>query len=84
MAVTASTTAWTAASRVAGGNVADTEMHRTFNCGIGLVICVQADQVRAALNCLNGGAAAAPGNNTAFLIGTVAAREADAPAVVLK
>jgi hypothetical protein len=48
------------------------------------VICVQADQVRAALNCLNGGAAAAPGNNTAFLIGTVAAREADAPAVVLK
>jgi len=66
------------------GNVADTEMHRTFNCGIGLVICVQADQVRAALNCLNGGAAAAPGNNTAFVIGTVAARQADAPAVVLK
>ncbi|MCH2357865.1 MAG: AIR synthase-related protein [Pseudomonadales bacterium] len=65
------------------GNVSDVEMHRTFNCGIGLVICVQADQAEAALDCLNGGAPDS-GNNTAFLIGTVAAREADEPAVVLK
>ena len=27
-----------------GGNVADTEMHRVFNCGIGMVIVVPADQ----------------------------------------
>lgn len=30
-----------------GGNVADTEMHRVFNCGIGMVIVVPADQADA-------------------------------------
>jgi phosphoribosylformylglycinamidine cyclo-ligase len=31
------------------GNVAEAEMHRVFNCGIGMVICVARDQVAAAL-----------------------------------
>jgi phosphoribosylformylglycinamidine cyclo-ligase len=31
------------------GNVAEAEMHRVFNCGIGMVICVARDQVPAAL-----------------------------------
>jgi phosphoribosylformylglycinamidine cyclo-ligase len=31
------------------GNVAEAEMHRVFNCGIGMVICVARDQVAPAL-----------------------------------
>ena len=31
------------------GNVAEAEMHRVFNCGIGMVICVAREQVAAAL-----------------------------------
>jgi phosphoribosylformylglycinamidine cyclo-ligase len=30
------------------GNIAEDEMHRVFNCGIGMVICVARDQVAAA------------------------------------
>src|SRR5688572_3788985 len=30
------------------GNIAEAEMHRVFNCGIGMVICVARDQVAAA------------------------------------
>ena len=30
------------------GNITAREMHRTFNCGVGMVICVAADQVDAA------------------------------------
>jgi phosphoribosylformylglycinamidine cyclo-ligase len=59
------------------GNVTDAEMHRTFNCGLGLVICVPRDQAQAALDCLN------DSTELAYLIGTVATRAADEPAVVL-
>jgi phosphoribosylformylglycinamidine cyclo-ligase len=31
------------------GNVAEDEMHRVFNCGIGMVLCVARDQVAAAM-----------------------------------
>lgn len=34
------------------GNVADAEMWRTFNCGVGLVVCVAADRVDQALTLL--------------------------------
>jgi phosphoribosylformylglycinamidine cyclo-ligase len=34
------------------GNITDTEMYRTFNCGIGMVICIPADQTNKALNLL--------------------------------
>ncbi|TVP60756.1 MAG: phosphoribosylformylglycinamidine cyclo-ligase [Halomonadaceae bacterium] len=34
------------------GNVATDEMYRTFNCGVGMVICVPAEQKDAALACL--------------------------------
>lgn len=34
------------------GNISDTEMYRTFNCGIGMVICIPADQINKALNLL--------------------------------
>jgi phosphoribosylformylglycinamidine cyclo-ligase len=34
------------------GNITDTEMYRTFNCGIGMVICIPADQTNQALKLL--------------------------------
>ena len=34
------------------GNVDETEMHRVLNCGVGMVICVAADQADAALQSL--------------------------------
>ena len=50
----------------AGGNIEDTEMFRTFNCGIGMVIAVperEADDIMIRLSGLN---------ETAFIIGEVA------------
>ncbi len=35
------------------GNVADAEMHRVFNCGIGMVVVVAADQATAAIEVLS-------------------------------
>ncbi|MGH6610570.1 MAG: phosphoribosylformylglycinamidine cyclo-ligase [Burkholderiaceae bacterium] len=34
------------------GNIAAAEMYRTFNCGIGMTICVAAEHADKALNCL--------------------------------
>lgn len=34
------------------GNIADTEMYRTFNCGIGMVVCVAAADVEKAMTIL--------------------------------
>jgi len=34
------------------GNVADKEMYRTFNCGVGMVVCVAQDNLAEALRCL--------------------------------
>jgi len=48
------------------GNVDPIEMYRTFNCGVGLVICVNADQKQQALDSLK-----ASGEN-AWLIGEIA------------
>lgn len=36
----------------AQGNVDSVEMHRTFNCGIGMVVCVSAEQAETALSTL--------------------------------
>jgi len=48
------------------GNVDPIEMYRTFNCGVGLVICVKADQKQQALDSLK-----ASGEN-AWVIGEIA------------
>ena len=58
------------------GNVAAYEMHRTFNCGIGMVLCVAADQVEAATQLLQ------TTGETVYQIGAVAPRQQQA--VVLK
>ncbi|MGS2723100.1 phosphoribosylformylglycinamidine cyclo-ligase [Porticoccus sp. GXU_MW_L64] len=47
------------------GNVSEREMHRTFNCGVGMVICVPADSVENAFDILRAS------NQEAFLIGEI-------------
>jgi len=61
------------------GGVADSEMLRTFNCGIGMILCVSAEQTQQALEVLNND------SDEAFLLGSVASRESDedAPVVIL-
>jgi phosphoribosylformylglycinamidine cyclo-ligase len=51
------------------GNVATAEMYRTFNCGVGMVLCVAADQVPATLEAL------ASSGLTAWRLGDVVAGE---------
>ncbi|MDR2678200.1 MAG: phosphoribosylformylglycinamidine cyclo-ligase [Zoogloeaceae bacterium] len=53
------------------GGVDEVEMHRVFNCGIGLVVIVAAGAVEAAL------AQFAAAGETAYRIGVIAAREGD-------
>ncbi|MEJ2344320.1 MAG: phosphoribosylformylglycinamidine cyclo-ligase [Gammaproteobacteria bacterium] len=47
------------------GNVSDREMYRTFNCGVGMVVCVGADDAQAALDTLR------EAGEQAFIIGRV-------------
>ncbi len=59
------------------GHVADAEMHRVFNCGIGMVAIVGAAYAERAINHLT-----AAGEN-ATSIGTIVARPAGAQAIVI-
>ncbi len=59
------------------GNVTDSEMQRTFNCGVGLVIVVPADSAQACITLLQSE------GEQAWKIGQIAPRAADAPAVVM-
>ncbi|MCX2982974.1 phosphoribosylformylglycinamidine cyclo-ligase [Halieaceae bacterium IMCC14734] len=60
------------------GNVERDEMHRTFNCGVGMVICVAEEHAEAALAQLG-----ATGE-TAWRIGTVRAGTQAEPLVILQ
>ena len=55
----------------AGGNVAENEMHRVFNCGIGMVAIVSAQDAAQALEILRGQ------GESAFRIGEIRPRRAD-------
>lgn len=55
----------------AKGNVLDQEMYRTFNCGIGMVVCLPSEEMDAALDILQAD------GETAWRIGTVEAYEGD-------
>lgn len=59
------------------GNVDTVEMHRTFNCGVGLVICVPASEKDQAL------ASLAANGEQAWVIGHIAAAQADEEQVEL-
>ena len=48
-----------------GGNIDEHEMHRTLNCGVGMVICVPADTAASALSFLN------KNGEEAFALGTI-------------
>ncbi|OUS13295.1 phosphoribosylformylglycinamidine cyclo-ligase [Gammaproteobacteria bacterium 53_120_T64] len=48
------------------GNISDTEMYRTFNCGIGMVLCVPASETDTALGLLSAA------GETAKVIGSIA------------
>lgn len=59
------------------GNVEDSEMYRTFNCGIGMVVCVAAADADKALDILN------DSGEQAGRIGEIVTAEGDSPQVVL-
>lgn len=59
------------------GGVTPVEMHRTFNCGLGMVLVVAATQVEAVTRALlNAG-------ETVYTVGSVIARTEDQPVVVI-
>ncbi len=60
------------------GNVTPREMHRTFNCGLGMVICVPADGAEAALDLLR------QQGESPLVVGHIAARQGDEEAVDLQ
>lgn len=60
------------------GNIQEKEMLRTFNCGIGMIVCVPAQDCEAALQILQ------QYNKGACEIGTVRSAAADAAPVVLE
>ena len=59
------------------GNVDEVEMHRTFNCGVGMVIVVPADQADAAMQCLQ------QQGETPWILGQIEARNGDEEQVQL-
>jgi phosphoribosylformylglycinamidine cyclo-ligase len=59
------------------GNVADSEMHRVFNCGIGMAVVVAAEHAERAVRLLEGA-----GEQVAR-IGTIVAQPAGEPATVV-
>jgi phosphoribosylformylglycinamidine cyclo-ligase len=60
------------------GNIAQHEMYRTFNCGIGMIVCVPATECAKALQILN------KFNQGAVELGSIRAADASAQAVVLE
>jgi phosphoribosylformylglycinamidine cyclo-ligase len=48
-----------------GGNIDEHEMHRTLNCGVGMVICVPAETTQTALDFLT------DNGESAFVLGTI-------------
>ena len=58
------------------GNIENTEMYRTFNCGIGMVVIVSAAQADAAIEAFR------QAGETAWLLGYVEASSADSDVVI--
>jgi phosphoribosylformylglycinamidine cyclo-ligase len=59
------------------GGVADAEMHRVFNCGIGMAVIVAAEHEKRAIELL------AAAGETAFPVGRIEARQGDAPQTIV-
>jgi phosphoribosylformylglycinamidine cyclo-ligase len=59
------------------GNIADGEMHRVFNCGIGMAVVVAAQDAGAAVRALSGS------GETVFRIARIEARKVAEPQALL-
>lgn len=57
------------------GNIEETEMYRTFNCGIGMVVCVSKNDADTALSILNAN------GDSAVIVGEIGSRTENEPAV---
>ncbi len=57
------------------GNIEQTEMYRTFNCGIGMVVCIPKEHAQAAIECLE------RQGETVFSLGQIDASNAQEPVV---
>ena len=60
------------------GHVAEEEMHRVFNCGIGMVVIVSPENADKAISRLNAS------GETAYLIGEIRQRTGDEPQTIVK
>ncbi|NWG31968.1 MAG: phosphoribosylformylglycinamidine cyclo-ligase [Rhodocyclaceae bacterium] len=60
------------------GNVADDEMHRVFNCGIGMVVIVAAEDANRATEALRAA------GETVFALGRIEARQPGQPQTVIR
>lgn len=60
------------------GNIEQSELYRTFNCGIGMIIAVDTEEQEAVINTFN------QAGETAFAIGSIASSESQDPSVILK
>ncbi|HJO12110.1 MAG: phosphoribosylformylglycinamidine cyclo-ligase [Gammaproteobacteria bacterium] len=60
------------------GNITTEEMFRTFNCGIGMVVCIAAEQAEQAIEILN------KHNRGAFDIGSIEAKDDNTASVILQ
>ncbi len=60
------------------GNISVSEMLTTFNCGIGMVVCVDEENYQAAMDCLS------EAGETVFLIGEVTALDSEQGPVVYR
>ncbi len=59
------------------GRIAEQEMYRTFNCGIGMVLCVAEENINKIIGLLNAA------GERAWRIGAIRIRQSDEPAVVI-
>ena len=59
------------------GNIEDGEMHRVFNCGIGMILVVAPDRVETALERLDAA------GESAYLVGSVEAHPSGAPETIV-
>lgn len=59
------------------GNITEAELFRTFNCGVGMILCVSAEQTQTALAFLR------QAGEQAWLIGSVESMDADQARVML-
>jgi phosphoribosylformylglycinamidine cyclo-ligase len=59
------------------GNVETNEMYRTFNCGIGMVLCIAAVDVNQTLKLLH------DAGEEAFLLGSIEHATEEAPSVII-